>query len=91
MRDVHGKRCQTLYSQHVAWCAMSGYKHVVPLNSFKEEVAAAMGVTVDLLRDGDGPAYFGFFCLELKGLKIDENTPQDIKDEYEKIMERTPF
>ena len=26
-----------------------------------------------------------------KGLKIDENTPQDIKDEYEKIMERTPF
>lgn len=91
MRDVHGKRCQTLYTQHVAWCAMSGYKHVVPLNSFKEEVAAAMGVTVDLLRDGDGPAYFGFFCLELKGLKIDENTPQDIKDEYEKIMERTPF
>ena len=51
IRDLHKRRCQVIYSQYVAWCAMNGYRNVQTINTFKEEVSAAMGMTVDLLQD----------------------------------------
>lgn len=91
IRDLHNKRCQVIYSQYVAWCAMNGYKNVQTINTFKEEVAAAMGMTVDLLQDENKSAFFGFYCKELVEFDIKDDTPKDVRDAYEKIMERRPF
>lgn len=91
IKDLHTRRCQTIYSQYVAWCAMNGYKNVQTINTFKEEVAAAMGMVVDLLQDSNGTTFFGFYCKELERFKIDDDTPKDVLDTYNKLMNKGAF
>lgn len=92
IKDLHTRRCQTIYTQYVAWCAMNGYKMVQNINTFKEEVAAAMNIVVDLLKDSSGATFFGFYCKELEEFKnINDDTPRDIRDKYEEILNRGAF
>jgi P4 family phage/plasmid primase-like protien len=88
IKDLHLKRCQVLHSQFMAWAAIANYKHSQTINTFKEEVAAAMGVTVELLEDENKNTYFGFFCKEVF-------TPKEGDEEQmrtlEKILNRRAF
>ena len=74
IKDFHKEKCLKSFQEYTAWCAMCGYKTVQQINTYKEEVAAAMGMTVEMLEDANGNRYMGFFCKE-----VIENPRDDVE------------
>ena len=87
IKDFHKEKCLKSFQEYTAWCAMCGYKTVQQINTYKEEVAAAMGMTVEMLEDANGNRYMGFFCKE-----VIENPRDDVEKKInEEILGRRPF
>lgn len=57
LRDLHEKRCLSLYAQFTEWCSLNGYNKVMSNFTFKEDVCALYDIEIRYCSvDGKAPA-----------------------------------
>lgn len=72
VKDLNGKRCMTLYTQFVEWCANNGYTKKPVAYTFREDICSLYNISVRYksLKEGEPPTQifekFGDFDPEFK-------------------------
>lgn len=54
LKDIIGKKCQTLFSEFRTWCENNGYTKIMTMFSFKEDLCALYDMEIDMGIDENG-------------------------------------